>query len=97
MEGIGTRLLLIKRTRRVRLAFLYKPIWYEKCERGQEIDPSELCLIDWASQGGCDMTSDYLQKRDIGYEDSDSPITLHVFCYPSNGVRHACLLLVLPC
>jgi hypothetical protein len=88
MQGIGARLVLVPRSRGVRLAFVYKPIWFEKSESGQVIDPSELCLIDWATKAGRETTSDYLKKRKIGYEESDSPELLHVFCYPSNGVRH---------
>ncbi|KAH6915057.1 hypothetical protein BKA70DRAFT_1257861 [Coprinopsis sp. MPI-PUGE-AT-0042] len=85
MEGIGIRLQIVRRSRDIPLVFVYKPIWYEKAERGRDIDPLELCLIDWAREGACEMTSDYLEKRGIGHEESESPVTFHVFCYPSNG------------
>lgn len=85
-EGVGMRLQIVRQqSQDEAIAFLYKPIWNEKCERGREFETAELHLIDWASQDQCEQVSDYLGRRGIGHQDSPtSAKKLHVFSFPSN-------------
>lgn len=83
-EGIGLRLQIVRREEQDDVAFVYQPLWNEKCERGREVETAELCLIDWMPQDTHTSSSKYLAKRGVGHSDLSMPLKrLHVFSFPS--------------
>ncbi|EFI27674.1 hypothetical protein CC1G_14599 [Coprinopsis cinerea okayama7 len=75
--GLGLRVKIVTVKEAYRVAFIYRPVWYESRSAGLE----GIYLVDWCLPREAKQTTSYLRKRGVREELSEQSPILHVVVY----------------